>query len=88
MRDPRVSVAIDAGHDFLELCGVEIVGTAELVGEAPRTAEPNEELAEPERLFGEKYAGGAFAADGRHAWLRIRPDKVVSWDFRKMMAGG
>jgi PPOX class probable F420-dependent enzyme len=22
--------------------------------------------------------------DGRHAWLRITPDKIVSWDFRKL----
>jgi hypothetical protein len=22
--------------------------------------------------------------DGRHAWLRVVPDKVVSWDFRKI----
>jgi PPOX class probable F420-dependent enzyme len=88
VREPRVSVVIDDGHDFLELCGVEIIGSAEVVGEVPRTSEPNDDLAEPERLFGEKYAGGAFMADGRHAWLRIRPDKVVSWDFRKMMAGG
>jgi hypothetical protein len=25
-------------------------------------------------------------ADGRHAWLRIRPEKFVSWDFRKSPA--
>jgi PPOX class probable F420-dependent enzyme len=24
--------------------------------------------------------------DGRHAWLRITPDKIVSWDFRKLAA--
>lgn len=35
------------------------------------------------RLFGDKYFGGAFATDGRHAWLRIVPEKIVSWDFRK-----
>ena len=22
--------------------------------------------------------------DGRHAWLRITPLKMVSWDFRKL----
>jgi len=22
--------------------------------------------------------------DGRHAWLRITPAKIVSWDFRKL----
>jgi hypothetical protein len=22
--------------------------------------------------------------DGRHAWLRITPAKITSWDFRKL----
>jgi hypothetical protein len=22
--------------------------------------------------------------DGRHAWLRIAPSKITSWDFRKL----
>jgi hypothetical protein len=26
--------------------------------------------------------------DGRHAWLRITPAKIVSWDFRKLAALG
>lgn len=83
-REPRVSVLVDAGHDFGELRGVEISGTAHIVGEVPRVGEPNDELVVPEQLFGDKYAGGAFGHDGRHAWLRIVPEKIVSWDFRKM----
>jgi hypothetical protein len=83
-REPRVSVLVDTGHDFGELRGVEISGTAHVVGEVPRVGEPNDELVVPEQLFGDKYAGGAFGHDGRHAWLRIVPEKIVSWDFRKM----
>jgi len=83
-RDGRVSVVVDTGHDFMELRGVEIRGTAEVVGEVPRTGEPVAELEEPERIFAAKYAGGRMHHDGRHAWLRITPHKVVSWDFRKM----
>ena len=85
-RDGRVGVVVDAGHDFLELRGVEIRGRAEAVGEVPRTGEPDGELAEPERLFADKYAGGQVRHYGRHAWLRITPDKMVSWDFRKLTA--
>jgi hypothetical protein len=83
-REPRVSILVDAGHDFGELRGVEISGTAQRVGEVPRVGEPNDELVVPERLFGDKYAGGSFGHDGRHAWLRVVPEKIVSWDFRKM----
>ena len=83
-REPRVSVLVDAGHDFGELRGVEISGTAQSVGEVPRVGEPNDELVVPEQLFGDKYAGGTMGHDGRHAWLRLTPEKVVSWDFRKL----
>ena len=30
--------------------------------------------------------GGVVERDGLHAWLRLVPDKVVSWDFRKLPA--
>jgi len=61
--------------------------------------QPAPELAEPERLMTAKYFGPASLAadgggpavgapdmvhDGRHAWLRITPDKIISWDFRKL----
>lgn len=83
-RDNRVSVVVDAGHDFTELRGVEIRGIAEAVGEVPRTGEPVAALEMPERIYADKYAGGQIHHDGRHAWLRITPEKIVSWDFRKM----
>ena len=83
-RDGRVSVVIDAGTDYMELRGVEISGVARPVGEVPRTGEPVAELETPERLFGDKYTGGQMFHDGRHAWLKIVPDKIVSWDFRKI----
>ena len=83
-REPRVSIAVDAGTDFMELRGVEIQGRAEPVGEVPRTGEPVPELETPEQLFADKYAGGVVHHDGRHAWLRVVPGKIVSWDFRKI----
>jgi PPOX class probable F420-dependent enzyme len=85
-RDGRIAVVVDAGDEFLELRGVELNGRATPVGEIPRTGEADAELEEPERLFAEKYAGGRVHHDGRHAWVRITPDKIVSWDFRKIQA--
>jgi len=85
-RDHRVSVVIDAGDGFMELRGVEISGVVASIGEVPRTGEPNAELDIPERLYADKYAGGQIYHDGRHAWLRVVPEKIVSWDFRKMGA--
>jgi len=89
-RDPRVAAVIDAGHEYAELRGVEFEGDAIVVGPVPRTGAedpPSPELAAPERLMAGKYShGGELAHDGRHAWLRITPRKIVSWDFRKLAA--
>lgn len=84
LRDPRVSVAVDAGDGYFELRGVEIIGRVEVVGEVPRGDSPDPDLAGPERQWGAKYGGGTFVSDGKHAWLRLVPEKVVSWDFRKL----
>jgi hypothetical protein len=83
-RDPRIAVVIDAGEEYAELRGVELLGSVEIVGEVPRIGEPNDELTVPEQLMASRYAGGTVHYDGRHAWLRLRPEKITSWDFRKL----
>lgn len=85
-RDPRLSVIVDdGGTDFMALRGVELRGSVEVVGEAPRKGDPLDELVGPEQLFADKYmGGGAFRSDGKHGWLRLTTEKVVSWDFAKL----
>ena len=86
-RDPRIAVVIDAGVEFGELRGVELSGAVVPVGDIPRTPTPDPAVAAAEQLFARKYAGrDEFTPDGRHAWLRLTPDKLVSWDFRKLAA--
>jgi PPOX class probable F420-dependent enzyme len=86
LRDPRMSVMVDAGEDqYFQLRGVELRGTAEPIGELPRMGAHSPELVEPERHFGRRYLGGSMDGyDGRHGWLRFTPSKVVTWDFRKL----
>ena len=84
MRDGRVSVLVDGGVEYFELRGAEIRGTAVPVGEVPRTGEPAPELENVERIYAARYGRGEMHHDGRHAWLRITPEKIVSWDFRKL----
>jgi Pyridoxamine 5'-phosphate oxidase len=87
-KDPRISAVVDAGHDFLELRGAEIVGIVSVVGEVPRTGEPADELAPVEAKMAQRYFdGGDMFHDGRHAWLKLTPSKISSWDFRKIGAG-
>ncbi len=84
-RDPRVAVVVDDGREYGELRGAELSGRVTTVGEAPRRGLPYPELDEPERLFAAKYFGlEAMPHDGRHAWLRLAPEAVASWDFRKL----
>lgn len=85
MKDPRIGIVVDDGHKYLELRGVEISGTVEVVGDAPRAGEPHPELAEVEAAFARKYFDSdELFHDGRHAWLRVTPTKITSWDFRKL----
>jgi hypothetical protein len=82
-RDPRVAVLVDAGEEYAELRGAELRGTVEIVGEVPRTGLPEPRLDDAERRSARKYSGeDTMHHDGRHAWLRLVPDKITSWDFR------
>jgi PPOX class probable F420-dependent enzyme len=86
-RDPRIAVVVDDGEEYDRLRGAELSGAAVFVGESPRTGEACPELALPERLFARKYFGlDEMPHDGRHAWLRLTPESIASWDFRKLPA--
>jgi general stress protein 26 len=82
-RDARVSVLVDSGEHYGELRGVEIAGTAAVVGDVPRTGEQHPRLDDIEAMMSTKYGQG-LSQDGKHAWLAITPSKIVSWDFRKL----
>jgi Pyridoxamine 5'-phosphate oxidase len=85
MKDPRIGIVVDAGHDYFDLHGVEITGTVEVVGEVPRSGEPNDQLAALEIQFAQKNFGiDQMVYDLKHAWLKVTPSKIASWDFRKL----
>jgi hypothetical protein len=89
-RDNRVAVVVDAGEQYDELRGVELRGRAVTVGEVPRTGQvdggpPDADLAAAESIFARKYFDSErLVHDGRHGWRRVTPEKIVSWDFRKI----
>jgi len=89
-RDSRVAIVIDDGLDFAELRGVEMSGEAVPVGDVPRLGIPDATLEGPELGFHRKYrdASKPIPFDGKHAWLRITPQKITSWDFRKASVTG
>lgn len=77
-RGSRVAVCVDAGESYNELRGAVLYGRFEDAGDVPHVR----------RLFGEKYWGGIDIPQVKsHAWLVLRPEKIVSWDFKKIPAG-
>lgn len=89
-REPRVSLLAESGTVYNELSGVVLYGKAELV----RGAEPVLEIL---AKVSTKSAGGAgntpnpeqlrkalMATVPKRTGIRIRADKIVSWDHRKL----
>lgn len=89
-RDPRVSLLVESGTVYAELRGVVIYGKAELVREQPRILDILARVST-------KSAGGAgnapnpealrtalMATVPKRTGIRIRPERVVSWDHRKL----
>lgn len=77
-RDPRATVLVEAGHEYGELRGAVLYGRFDVAAEDPK-------LPEIRRAFGRKYWGDIEIPDVKsHVWLRLVPEKVVSWDFRKI----
>jgi PPOX class probable F420-dependent enzyme len=86
-RDPRLTVMVEAGDQYEELQGVELVGRAEIIED-------------PDRLYAigvsvfERYVG-PYSDDARpvvegmlnkRVGVRLHPGRVVSWDHRKLAA--
>jgi PPOX class probable F420-dependent enzyme len=89
-RDPRVALLCEAGTEYAELRGVSIQGRAEIVEENPERTRlmsllldhhfpgrPPEQLAEMAERMAEK-----------RIVVVVHPDKVISWDHRKLGGKG
>jgi general stress protein 26 len=76
-----VALCIDAGVQYAELRGAVLYGHFE---------EATEDALLPgvRAAFARKYWGGNEVPDIRsHVWLRLEPERIASWDFRKIPAG-
>ncbi|MGZ4617504.1 MAG: pyridoxamine 5'-phosphate oxidase family protein [Frankiaceae bacterium] len=89
-RDPRAVGVVEDGTDYLELRGVQLTGHVEIEEDTCAVAAVMAEVArryqgvEPE---GQQAAGlhAALAAQAaKRVRLRLVPDKLVSWDHRKL----
>jgi PPOX class probable F420-dependent enzyme len=89
-RDPRVSLLVESGKVYAELRGVVLYGKAELVRE-------KEQILDILAKVGAKSAGGAgnapnpealrkglMATVPKRTGIRVRPERIVSWDHGKL----
>jgi PPOX class probable F420-dependent enzyme len=82
-RNPKVALMVETGNSYSELRGVMVRGHCEIVeGEdAVRTA-----FAEMARARGASYERPSTANDSapKRVVLKIIPEKITSWDHRKL----
>jgi len=84
-RDPRITVMVETGENYLELRGVEIVGEAEIV-------EPGDRLFEIGKSVFSRYfqpytddlRPQVEAALHKRVGLIVHPTRIVSWDHSKL----
>jgi PPOX class probable F420-dependent enzyme len=84
-RDPRITVLVESGDTYEELMGVEIVGTADLftdedtVIDVARSIVQRYMPVEPDQVD-----EVARMMARKRTIVRIAPDRVVSWDHKKL----
>jgi nitroimidazol reductase NimA-like FMN-containing flavoprotein (pyridoxamine 5'-phosphate oxidase superfamily) len=77
----RVAACVDAGDNYVELHGAVLYGTLTPLDDPELNARIR-------KLFGEKYWGGIDIPEVKsHTWFALKPDEIVSWDFKKIPAG-
>lgn len=89
-RDPRVALLLEAGTEYSELRGVSMQGRAEIIGDDPERLRLMTVLVD--HHFPGQSADQLSAMASRMAEKRVvvsvRPDKVISWDHRKLGGKG
>ncbi len=80
LRTGRAAAVIDDGEDYEVLRGVTLSGRVEQAADDSR-------LPRVEGEWSEKYLGGGEVPYRRwrnRVWLRLVPERIASWDFRKI----
>jgi nitroimidazol reductase NimA-like FMN-containing flavoprotein (pyridoxamine 5'-phosphate oxidase superfamily) len=89
-RDPRVSLLVESGEEYSELMGVLIYGKAELIDdidEVTKTLISASTRGQTTPLTPEAREGMAKVMQktaAKRICILVRPDRVVSWDHRKL----
>lgn len=89
-RDPRIAVLAEDGRTYDQLRGVSINGTAEVIEDNPERTALMRVLVD--HHFSGQAAKSLDELAGRMAEkrvvIRVKPDKIMSWDHRKLDGKG
>jgi PPOX class probable F420-dependent enzyme len=88
-RDPRITCLVEDGDDYFELRGVSVTGRALLVEDYDEIKALGSQITQ--RMAGDADLGGlgeqiVEQQAGKRVGIIVEPDKVASWDHRKMSA--
>ena len=87
-RDPRATLLVETGFEYVELRGIQIEAEAELVRDPDRVAEFGAELTIRYSEGIDSVEGDAAAALRAQATkrvaIRFEPIRVATWDHRKL----
>jgi 3-ketosteroid 9alpha-monooxygenase subunit B len=87
-RDPRVSLLVEAGEDYTELRGVVLYGKCEIIDDIERVKDTLMQISgrevpdDPGAQEAARDVIGGTAS--KRVVLVIRPERIVSWDHRKL----
>jgi PPOX class probable F420-dependent enzyme len=87
-RDPRVSLLVERGEVYAELQGVVLYGRAELLQGVEQVLDVLMRVTE--RSGGipvgteQEARAGMMATARKRTGIRVRPERIVSWDHRKL----
>ena len=87
-RDPKVSLLAEDGEEYAELRGIHISGSCEIVDDLRAVQDTPVDITGGEAAASQQAREGMYkvieATAAKRVMLRITPEKIVSWDHRKL----
>jgi PPOX class probable F420-dependent enzyme len=83
-RDPRVSLLVESGEEYSELRGVVCYGTAELVRDVEQVIDTLLSASGRADAAGPEVRDAMRAQASKRTLICVKPERVVSWDHRKL----
>ena len=88
-RDPRVTCLVEAGEEYFELRGVQVVGSVRRIEDPARVLEIGRRLAAVTTgMPAEALEEYTTKTARKRVGFVVEPRRIISWDFRKLARPG